>query len=731
METPPWFQALRPYLDGIGFPVALHKKLQEKLESSCFDAGACFSLEEREDASDDDGNCDGDGDDEARGVRPTPYSLHCLVDMAKESDVFLIDHIATFSHPQSRDILREVPGLPVQIAELLGIDLENEEDPNAEANVTAVWNDMWPHLGCYSTVTNADIDEYPKFFLMDQVGLSIRHAARPSFACVPIIVGKTDMTLLWPLVDVAAGAVVTRDYLPGCRAPAGCAPAARLARKVRLLGFMASADAQESLVERARALSAEADALFPPAVATTPDNASSSSSSSTSTSGGGGGGAGGGEDDERAPLPKWSAALDTLASLAIPSFSTPPPRPLKVFCDRESILTPALLHEPAFITLVASAGEADVLYLGDHVKDEDFEGVAADEHVKAGKATNQMWFDGMLVSKEHLGATVNRHERLTGVPQARSILPTTYNCSDTRELLAFVQDFSQRSQRATGGVGSSSGGEGSGGGSDDDNVWIMKRFRGRQSIDYPITTSLPCALRHLDCCPRLACKYQTDCCLHRGRKFDLRYYVLCLSLEPLVLQRHALFSLRVANRPYAAAGTDLESFQAHFTVMNALGAGSHLAPIRGTGERRDPTMDEFLRAWTEEYPDVDWASAVQPKVDALIRRTFEAVAGARATEPPHPSGARLHPNSGWSVSQPNVCPARAMYGFDIILTHAAAAEDDGSGGVARARVVEPKLLEVQWAPDVDSTLVVRPSLWDEILKGLFLGAPDDPAMVAV
>jgi len=118
---------------------------------------------------------------------------------------------------------------------------------------------------------------------------------------------------------------------------------------------------------------------------------------------------------------------------------------------------------------------------------------------------------------------------------------------------------------------------------------------------------------------------------------------------------------------------------------------------------------------------------VQPKADGLIRRALEAVSGVRMTEPPHPSGVALHPNSGWSMSQPNACPVRAMYGFGIILTHAAVADDGPCGG----RVVEPKLLEVLWAPDVDLALKVQPSLWDVILKGLYLGASDDPSIVAI
>ena len=73
-------------------------------------------------------------------------------------------------------------------------------------------------------------------------------------------------------------------------------------------------------------------------------------------------------------------------------------------------------------------------------------------------------------------------------------------------------------------------------------------------------------------------------------------------------------------------------------------------------------------------------------------------------EPSHPSGQALHPNSCWSLNQPNVSTARAMYGVDIILT------DD----------YHPKILEVQWAPDCAQAVVQNPLFWNEILGALYL-----------
>jgi hypothetical protein len=40
-----------------------------------------------------------------------------------------------------------------------------------------------------------------------------------------------------------------------------------------------------------------------------------------------------------------------------------------------------------------------------------------------------------------------------------------------------------------------------------DNIWILKNYRGRMSVDYPITSDINCAIRHQQSNPRLAMRY--------------------------------------------------------------------------------------------------------------------------------------------------------------------------------------------------------------------------------
>ena len=65
---------------------------------------------------------------------------------------------------------------------------------------------------------------------------------------------------------------------------------------------------------------------------------------------------------------------------------------------------------------------------------------------------------------------------------------------------------------------------------------------------------------------------------------------------------------------------------------------------------------------------------------------------------------KLNKLLGWSLNQPNICPARAMYGVDIILN------DDN----------KPLTLEVQWAPDCSQAVIQNKYFWNEILGGLYL-----------
>ena len=70
---------------------------------------------------------------------------------------------------------------------------------------------------------------------------------------------------------------------------------------------------------------------------------------------------------------------------------------------------------------------------------------------------------------------------------------------------------------------------------------------------------------------------------------------------------------------------------------------------------------------------------------------------------PHPTGESLHPNSSWSLREPNQCPSRGFYGLDVILS-----ED-----------FIPKILEVQWEPDMDFPINQDERFWEYIVRWMW------------
>ncbi|XP_039144964.1 tubulin--tyrosine ligase-like protein 12 [Dioscorea cayenensis subsp. rotundata] len=100
-------------LAAAGIPSSLHERLFRKLSSETFDGGNFFSVEA----------CEGG---RWRRLLFTAQSL------AKESDVFLVDHAWTFRLPDALKQLKEVPGLVERMAALMCVDVDLESDSEKE-----------------------------------------------------------------------------------------------------------------------------------------------------------------------------------------------------------------------------------------------------------------------------------------------------------------------------------------------------------------------------------------------------------------------------------------------------------------------------------------------------------------------------------------------------------------------------------------------------------------------
>ena len=202
---------------------------------------------------------------------------------------------------------------------------------------------------------------------------------------------------------------------------------------------------------------------------------------------------------------------------------------------------------------------------------------------------------------------------------------------------------------------------------------------------------------------------------------------------------------------FSATGADnFESYQKHFTAMNFMDGDEgdfailfyifyiifqmithstfmfvsplecvEISDIRGKGVRVRQDIAEFETAFNSQYGESHWKS-VQAKIDRMLVSIFSGVASILHTDRKHPlDGQLLHPNAGWSLDQPNACPARAMYGIDILLRKRKVfgITESSSEGIE----IEPTLLEVQWGADAQKALEFHPSFWDDILEYLYLG----------
>lgn len=481
-----------------------------------------------------------------------------------------------------------------------------------------------------------DDNEYSKWFLMDEVGLAMQHSNRPNFACKKISVQLPNqqepwtLSLAWPIEDIDEGDIITRDFL------ADVTPD-RLTRQLRLLAFETdvSPDYINKVVEAAK------NPIL--------DSYSASVTGSASLE----------FDAFQGVTPvidSWLPALQHLSQVSA-GIQQSNERPLRIFCDRKDHLNSELITTAA-ITIVDNPVDADVLYLIDHTIGH---GDQLHEYEKSGKIMNQFWWEGMIVSKEQLSKTVKQafdgyrplRQRITSQDSEHGDLvdddrwpawyPKSFDLSEPIDLLAFINSFliQQKKRNMIGDQLAEV---------DVDNLWIIKKYRGKQSIDYPITSNLSCALRHHETSARLACKYIRNPALLSGKKFDLRYFVLVHSLEPLVLYRHEFFVVRWANLEYSSSG--FEEYQKHFTVMNFLD-DVELSHVRGQGTRQNITAEDFVKLFDSEQQQqgraVTWEKDVQPRVNDTIRQVFEAVRSALHLQEEYTMDGKLeplHPNSG-------------------------------------------------------------------------------------
>ena len=182
-------------------------------------------------------------------------------------------------------------------------------------------------------------------------------------------------------------------------------------------------------------------------------------------------------------------------------------------------------------------------------------------------------------------------------------------------------------------------------------------------------------LRSMECegGDRVVQKYvEKPLTLRGGRKFDVRTYVLVKSFSPLVAYRLDTVHARLANKPYSS---DVVDFEVNFTISLYQADFKHGQKLY--------TPEQLQSELGEE--GIEW-SDVKHKIHTSMRELFGAAGDVVGSWP----------------------RSRGLYASDIMI---------------EAGTLQPKVLEVNYWPDLDYPLKIYPTFADDVCKLLFTDEP--------
>ncbi|CAL4081098.1 unnamed protein product, partial [Meganyctiphanes norvegica] len=338
----------------------------------------------------------------------------------------------------------------------------------------------------------------------------------------------------------------------------------------------------------------------------------------------------------------------------------PSDRPIKVYADYRFIRE--YLTDKRF-AITENQEEADILWFSEHFKD--FKNFSKTPH----RRVNQFPCENVVTVKDMLAVVCRR--RAANKEKSEEIsdpfwLPTTYCLK--RELVQFVALFQRREKRGL------------------DNHWIVKPWNLARGLDHSLTDNINHILRLPSTGPKIAQKYLSDPVLfHRNDinadvKFDLRFIVMLVSVKPLKVAVYRRFWIRFANEKFDL--TQLDNYQKHFTVNNY--NDTYLLQMFCT---------DFINKWNTQYPDHQWDGVEKDLYDMFL----EVFRGATAEDAP--------------AGIPNNTQCAGSYGFDVMIDWQ---------NINGERVMQPKLLEVNFNSDCKRACEYYPEFFNDIFSVMFL-----------
>lgn len=334
-------------------------------------------------------------------------------------------------------------------------------------------------------------------------------------------------------------------------------------------------------------------------------------------------------------------------------------QPLTVFSDYE--LVNKYLTDPAF-EIVDDSEKAQILWFTKH-----FKGFKELSKTFPNTFVNQFPFENVVTIKDLLAVVCRRLNEKHHDPESLDTypvwLPTTFNLKT--EMKEFVSYYQQREHR------------------DLDNFWIIKPFNLARSLDTCITNNLSQIIRLSQTGPKIAQKYVNNPALFYrpdaggNVKFDVRYIVLLSKVKPLEMYIYKKFFLRFANIPFSMDEFDV--YEKHFTVMNY---GENLV-------LKHMKCEDFIDMWHEQNENYSW-DMIEDEICNMLKDVFIG-----ATEKDPPCGIANSPQS------------RGLYAADIILSN-------------ENNKFQPKILEINFVPDMKRACEYYNDCYNDIFKLLFL-----------
>ena len=113
-------------------------------------------------------------------------------------------------------------------------DQARDKSQEADYEMYKVLENMWYYNQTYQVVAPDGNKRKPVWYVMDEIGSAVVHNVRPNVKCSPFAFAATGVfySLLWPLEDINAGAMCTRNFCP----PLSMTET-QLQREARLLAF--------------------------------------------------------------------------------------------------------------------------------------------------------------------------------------------------------------------------------------------------------------------------------------------------------------------------------------------------------------------------------------------------------------------------------------------------------------------------------------------------------------